>query len=83
MENQVSLVFFIKILLEKNETRKFNFQYIYDEVSKTLEQSIAIVNIASNDMSKILPEPVAKPLIAQLVNHIGLTLQEQIITILH
>ena len=77
--------FLIKILLEKNETRRFYFvfQYIYDEVSKTLEQSIAIVNIASNDMSKILPEPVAKPLIAQLVNHIGLTLQEQIITFLH
>ena len=30
-------------------------------------------------MSKILPEPVAKPLIAQLINHIGLTLQEQMI----
>lgn len=58
---------------------KMENQYIYDEVSKTLEQSIAIVNIASDDMSKILPEPVAKPLIAQLINHIGLTLQSRIV----
>ena len=48
-------------------------------MANTLEQSIAIVNIASDDMNAILPGPVASPLIAQLVNHIGATLEARLV----
>jgi len=58
---------------------KMEDQYIYDEVANTLEQSIAIVNIASDDMNTILPGSVAGPLIAQLVNHIGATLETRLV----
>ena len=55
------------------------FQYMYDKVSKALSRAVFIVNNASNVMSTILPAPVSEPLIAQLVSHIGQTLETKII----
>ena len=48
-------------------------------MANTLEQSIAIVNIASDDMKTILPSSVATPLIAELIDHIGMTLETRLI----
>ena len=52
---------------------------MYDKVSKALSRAVFIVNNASNVMSSILPAPVSEPLIAQLVSHIGQTLETKII----
>ena len=52
---------------------------MYDKVSKALSRAVFIVNNASNVMSTILPAPVSEPLIAQLVSHIGQTLETKII----
>ena len=52
---------------------------MYDKVSKALSRAVFIVNNAANVMSTILPAPVSEPLTAQLVSHIGQTLQSKII----